>query len=92
MLWEDSVKHLANTQSSYDVIFADPYYTELNRKHLIKLALERLNPAGLFFLLASSINSAPELPREMESTAIQHQSRKYGKTLLTLLTKGPQPV
>jgi len=92
VLWEDSVKYLANSQSTYDAIFADPYYTELNHKHLIKLALERLNPAGLFFLLTSSANPAPELPKELESTGIQHQSRKYGKTLLTLLTKGPQTV
>lgn len=92
VLWEDSVKYLANSQSTYDAIFADPYYTELDHKHLIKLATEKLNPDGVFFLLTSSTNPAPELPKELESTGIQHQSRKYGKTLLTLLTKGHQPV
>ena len=89
VLWEDSVKYLADSQSTYDAIFADPYYTELNHKHLIKLAIERLNPGGLFFLLTSSSNPGPELPKELESTNIQHQSRKYGKTLLTIFTKQP---
>lgn len=89
VLWEDSVKYLANSQSTYDAIFADPYYTELNHRHLIKLAVERLNPGGLFFLLTSSSNPTPELPKELESADIQHQSRKYGKTLLTIFTKQP---
>ena len=88
VLWEDSLKYLANSQSTYDAIFADPYYTELNHKHLIKLAVERLNPGGLLFLLTSSANPTPELPKELESADIQHQSRKYGKTLLTIFRRG----
>ena len=84
-IWDDVLKFLANAESMYDIIFADPYYTETNHRHLIKLAMERLNPNGLFFLLSSAGIASIELPKELIDS-VQVETRKYGKTLLTLIT------
>lgn len=100
-IWDDALKYLANAQTMYDIIFADPYYADANQKHLIKLALEHLNPNGVFFLLTSSDRQNQqgdkkagldiELPKDLP-TPIIYESRRYGKTLLTMLTIRPQPV
>jgi len=84
-IWDDVLKFLANVESKYDIIFADPYYTETNHRHLIKLAMERLNPNGLFFLLSSAGIASIELPKELIDS-VQVETRKYGKTLLTIIT------
>lgn len=90
-IWDEVLKYLANAESKYDIIFADPYYTETNHRHLIKLAMERLNPHGLFFLLSSADSASIELPKELTDT-IHLETRKYGKTLLSMLTNRHEPV
>lgn len=85
---DDVLKFLANTQSTYDIIFADPYYAEVGQRHLIKLAMERLSPDGRFFLLSAS-NTSLEIPKELVNS-IQVETRKYGKTTLSILTSGPK--
>jgi 16S rRNA (guanine966-N2)-methyltransferase len=82
---DDVLRFLANAESKYDIIFADPYYAETNHRHLIKLAMERLNTAGVFFLLSSADNAALDLPLELTNT-VQVETRKYGKTVLSILT------
>lgn len=84
-IWDDSLKFLANSQSAYDIIFADPYYTETNHRHLIKLGVARLKPHGLFFILSSADAASVELPKELIDS-VQTETRKYGKTLLTTVT------
>ena len=84
-IWDDVLKFLANAESTYDVIFADPYYTETNHRHLLKLAIERLNPDGLFFMLSSANNASIELPKEL-TDSVQLETRKYGRTVLSILT------
>ena len=84
-IWDEVLKFLANAESRYDIIFADPYYTETNHRHLIKLATERLNPKGLFFLVSSAGTASIELPKELDSR-VQLETRKYGKTLLTIIS------
>lgn len=79
----DTLKFLANDQTGYNVIFADPYYLETNHRHLIKLAVEKLLPHGAFFLLTST-GTTIEVPKELVDT-IQMENRKYGKTLLTII-------
>lgn len=85
IIWDDVLKYLGNSESNYDIIFADPYYTEVNQRHLIKLSLEKLNPEGVLLLLSSSNNISVELPKELINT-VQLETRKYGKTLLAILT------
>ena len=87
-IWDEVLKFLANTESKYDIIFADPYYTETNHRHLIKLAMERLNPHGLLFLLSSAGTASIELPKELAGT-VYLETRKYGKTLLTIISLKP---
>jgi 16S rRNA (guanine(966)-N(2))-methyltransferase RsmD len=84
-IWDDGLKFLANSESMYDIIFADPYYTETNHRHLIKLAMERLNPKGVFFLLTSAGNLNIELPKELVDST-QVEARRYGRTMLSILT------
>ena len=84
-IWDDVLKYLGNTQSMYDIIFADPYYTETNHKHLVKLVMERLNPHGLFFLLSSAGSSPIELSKDLVDS-VHLETRKYGKTLLTIIS------
>jgi 16S rRNA (guanine966-N2)-methyltransferase len=88
-IWDDVLKFLANSESTYDIIFADPYYAETNQRHLIKLAMDRLKPNGLFFLLSSATNATIDLPKELVDT-VQLETRKYGKTLLSILTSRPK--
>lgn len=83
IIWDDVLKYLSNTQTMYDIIFADPYYTETNHRHLLKLVAERLSPNGLFFLLSSAGSVSIELPKELIDS-VQLETRKYGKTLLTI--------
>ena len=84
-IWDDSLKYLANTQSRYDIIFADPYYSEENQRHLIKLVVSKLTPYGYFFLLTSSEHSTRELPNDViKNTHIE--IRNYGKTLVTIIS------
>lgn len=93
---EDALKYLSNASATYDIIFADPYYATINHKYLIKLGLEHLNPNGVFFLLTSSNQksrgnntlASPNIGPSADLTASATQeTRRYGKTLLTLLTK-----
>ncbi len=79
------LKFLDATQISYDIVFADPYYNELHTRHLLKLVVDRLTPNGKLFLLSSSTNTGVELPNEI-ITKVQLTTRKYGKTLLTIVT------
>lgn len=84
-IWNDVLRFLDNSQNTYNVIFADPYYTETNQRHLIKLAIERLNPTGVFFLLSSANNPSIELPKDL-THSVKIETRKYGKTLVTILS------
>lgn len=88
-IWDEVLKFLANSESMYSVIFADPYYTETNHKHLIKLTMERLNSNGVFFLLSSTGNASIELPKELVDS-VQIKTRKYGRTVLSILTSQPK--
>jgi len=88
-IWDDTLKFLANAESMYDIIFADPYYTETNHRHLIKLAMERLNPNGIFFLLSSAGIASIELPKELVDS-VHLETRKYGRTMLSILTSRPK--
>lgn len=106
-IWDDVLKYLGNTQSMYDIIFADPYYANTNQKYLIKLAVKHLKPQGVFFLLTSSerqnqqednfgrrsktTNTTIELPKDLPPSVTQ-ETRRYGRTFLTMLTIRPQPV
>ncbi len=97
-IWDDALKYLANAETLYDIIFADPYYADANQKHLIKLAMERLNPNGVFFLLTSSdrqnqqgdrlASAEVELPKDL-SIPVTLETRRYGKTLLTIIWVKP---
>jgi len=82
---DDSLRFLANTQNLYDLIFADPYYAEPNHKYLMKLGLAKLKPNGVLFLLTSAEQPYPEPPLEL-ADKVELGTRKYGKTLLTMLT------
>ncbi len=84
-IWDDVLKYLGNTQTTYDIIFADPYYAQTSQRHLIKLAIERLNPHGLFFILSSTTKPAIEFPTDLVNTT-HLETRKYGKTLLTIIS------
>jgi 16S rRNA (guanine(966)-N(2))-methyltransferase RsmD len=86
VIWDDVLKYLSNIQSQYDIIFADPYYVETSQRHLIKPAVAKLNPQGLLFLLSSASQPSTELPSDI-ADVVQLETRKYGKTLLTILTK-----
>jgi len=85
---DDGLKYLSNTQNYYDIIFADPYYSETNHRHLIKLGVARLKPNGLFFLLSAADSASAELPNEL-ADSVQTETRKYGKTLLTIISVKP---
>lgn len=86
VIWDDALKFLANTQSTYDIIFADPYYTEVNNRHLVDLAVQRLNETGIFILLTSFSNNVDNIPKDL-SKDYEIETRKYGRTLLTMLTR-----
>ncbi|MFH1295154.1 MAG: RsmD family RNA methyltransferase [bacterium] len=86
IIWDEALKFLANTTDQYDIIFADPYYTELNHRHLIKLAVERLKASGTLFLFSAADQPPIVIPKEL-TIPVDVQSRKYGKTLLSMLTR-----
>jgi len=80
----DTLKFLDGTGTTYDLIFADPYYSQSNLKHLIKLGVEKLNNGGYFFILSATQVEFPTLDRQ-----VYIQTRKYGRTLLTILVPHP---
>lgn len=83
---ELSPQILGEDPGSYDIIFADPFYTDtlslLERLH--QLALEMLRPGGLFLL-----EHGQALP--LESMAGFERSRRYGDSWLSSFT-APEPV
>jgi 16S rRNA (guanine(966)-N(2))-methyltransferase RsmD len=85
-MWDEVLKFLANTESTYDLIFADPYYTDTNHRHLLKLAVARLTPTGVLFMLSSSTKPPVDIPKELVEQ-LQVETRRYGKTLLTIIAK-----
>ena len=80
----DTLKFLDGTGTTYDLIFADPYYSQSNLKHLIKLGVEKLNNGGYFFILSATQVEFPTLDRQ-----VYIQTRKYGRALFTLLVPHP---
>lgn len=86
VIWDDVLRYLANIETKYDIIFADPYYADTNQKHLLKLTVERLNPDGTLFFLMSSKNSDMVLPKEIADT-VNHETRRYGGTTLAVISK-----
>lgn len=90
----DAINFLQKTQLTYDIIFADPYYDYegFNYKHLLNLATEKLNPNGIFFMLTSSRKNSPVDTKNLCSSRLELQERRYGKTLLLVLTKRHQDI
>jgi len=48
------VNRFLKKSNSYDVIFADPPYTDSNTSNLVELCLNRLNKGGVFVLECKS--------------------------------------
>jgi 16S rRNA (guanine(966)-N(2))-methyltransferase RsmD len=88
VIWDDVLKYLSNIENSYDIIFADPYYAETNQRHLLKLAVSKLNQNGFLYILSSPNTSTIELPSDVVDK-VHQETRKYGKTLLTIISLKP---
>lgn len=81
---EDSVKFVANTERTYDIIFVDPPYNDLKHRFLMKNLDEILNSDGF---IAFTYSQELDMEKQIEDTGLKIiTQRKYGKTILSMLS------
>ncbi len=76
---QDAIAFLKKTKEKFDIIFADPPYNYKKYNQLIELALNHLNPNGIF-ILEHRANHSFDADDE----------RKYGDTVLSFWYKGEE--
>jgi 16S rRNA (guanine966-N2)-methyltransferase len=82
---EDSLKYVANSDKSYDIIFIDPPYDQNNHKHLFKLVNEIIKPNGIIVYLSNHTNKILEDLEEINANLTVIDSRKYGITHVDII-------
>jgi 16S rRNA (guanine966-N2)-methyltransferase len=80
-----ATKYLEKSDKVYDFIFADPFYDDLNQKHLLKLLAEHLKKTGL---IAFFHGQKLDLPVLIQDTGLViKEIRRYNDSSLTILSK-----
>lgn len=79
---EDALKFVANTPENYDVIFADPFFSDLKHRFLFKSLAKILVPDGI---VVFSHSANLDIPNQLDPALVIVDSRKYGETNLTFL-------
>lgn len=81
----DAIKYVANTEKTYDLIFADPFYDNLKHRFLFKNFEEILNEDGLIiFLHGKALNIENQIAGTSFKTLTQ---RRYNKSYMTILSR-----
>ena len=87
VIQEDAIRFLKDSKEIFDIILADPPYDLRNGNEIIRSVLNfrRLNPGGALILESSpkdKINAFEEYPE-----LALYKQKKWGETLVTILTK-----
>lgn len=79
----DALKYVSNCEVLYDIIFVDPFYGQVNLKHLFKMLPQILKRDGLLFFLHGKEASVDQI---IEDTPFKvTDERKYGASHVSLL-------
>lgn len=81
---KDAIKFVANTEKSYDVIFADPFYDDTSHIFLMENLEEILKPEGtLVFLHGENL----DIVKNLKNTQLKIETqRNFGKGFFTFIT------
>lgn len=81
----DSIKFVAETPNKYNIIFADPFYTDTSHRFLIKNISEILTKDGW---VAFTHSKDLDMEKLVEGTdLIIYTQRRYGASYLSILKK-----
>jgi 16S rRNA (guanine(966)-N(2))-methyltransferase RsmD len=83
-LKRDGLRFLKNHDSSFDLIFADPPYTLPGIDRIPTLGTKILHRDGVLVLEHDKRCRFDDLP-------ISHESRSYGRTIVTIFRPSPNP-
>ncbi|MBD3366410.1 16S rRNA (guanine(966)-N(2))-methyltransferase RsmD [candidate division WWE3 bacterium] len=83
---KEAVKFVADCPRTYDIIFADPFYSDHKHKFLMELLPETLNENGVVvFFHEEGIDMAKLLEKSVLQSV---DSRRYGKSFVDFLVAG----
>lgn len=80
---KESVKYVANTDKTYDLIFADPFYTDTAHVFLMQNLSEILNPNGLIAFFHGENFKIENAIGQTRLTIVDQ--RRFGKSFLSIL-------
>jgi len=84
---KNAVKYVAATDKKYDLIFMDPFYSDLSQKHLLSLLKDRLKETGQLFYFYSP-EHASETKIIVETSGLKIiDSREFGSSIFAIITK-----
>lgn len=81
---KEAAKYVVNTEKTYDIIFLDPFYDDINHKFLVSNLENILNEKGVvIFFHGENL----DLKALIEGTGLNiMEERKFGKSFFTILS------
>ena len=83
---QDSIKFVGNTEKTYDLVFADPYYKEIHFKFLFEQLEQILNEKGVIIFSHGKDTDIEEEISNTKTLEIYDQKR-YGNAYITIMKK-----
>lgn len=84
---KNAVKYAAATDKKYDLIFMDPFYNDLNQKHLLGLLAERIKENGILVYFHSPECTTEVNDMVQKSGLVITDSREFGGSVFAVITR-----